>query len=105
MARFYQISLRTIFEATFVIAVVLAFAYWRNLPAPDLSGRYQMVLGDQGRAVFLDTKTGKAWRGTIAPRTHWYPIDTPVEVDIPQAAPATMPAIAKKAPVAPIQME
>jgi hypothetical protein len=102
MPRFYQISLRTILEVTFVIGVVLAFVYWRNLPVPDSSGRYQMTVGDQGRAVFLDTKTGKAWRGTTAPGTRWYPIDTPVD-HVPPSTPAALPTMAKTTPVAPPQ--
>src|SRR4051812_8139252 len=102
--RFYQISLRAMLEVIFVIALALAFVYWRNLPAPDGPGPYQMGLGDQGRAVFLDTKTGRAWRGTIAPRMQWYPIDTPVD-DVPPSTPPALPTVAKKTPVVPPQVE
>ena len=60
--RLYQISLRTILEAVFVVAVVLAFFYWRNVPRMP-AGRYHVQMTDDGGLIYLDTATGEAWIG------------------------------------------
>ncbi len=77
--RFYQISLRTILELVFVAAVVLAFFDWRNVPH-NQPGRYQMLSAgrEQVHVIFLDTSTGKAWRGN-AYGSNWQPIPTPAD--------------------------
>jgi len=76
MARFYQISLRTVLEIVFVAAVVFAFVYWRNLPPPAETGRYQLESIEQGTVLYIDTKTGEVWRGN-AMGTNWRQIRTP----------------------------
>ena len=76
MARFYQISLRTILEIVFFAAVVFAFFYWRNLPRPAETGRYQIEATEKGYIIYLDTATGEMWRGTTT-GARWTPIDTP----------------------------
>jgi len=67
MPRFYQISLRTILEAIFVVAVVLAFLYWRNVPR-DSPGRYQTEYTANGGILFTDTATGEMWLGAKSDR-------------------------------------
>lgn len=74
--RFYQISLRTILEIVFVVSVVLAFFYWRSVPH-DNAGRYQLIQPATGPTLFIDTKTGKAWRGWIGDG-NWNEVPTPV---------------------------
>lgn len=88
MARVYQVSLRTLLELVFVAAVAFAFIYWRNQPSPEPSGRYQFISTQSGeqRGVFLDTKTGKAWRGWLG-RRQWQQIATPVDDAAPVPAP------------------
>ena len=68
MPRIYQLSqLRTILEVIFVVAVVLAFFYWRNVPriAP---ARYQTQLTNDRGILFTDTATGEMWFGTVSNR-------------------------------------
>jgi hypothetical protein len=79
MPRFYQVSLRTILELVFVAAVLFAFIYWRNVPR-NPPGRFQMLSAgrEQVQIIFLDTSTGKAWRGNAFGQ-YWEPIDTPAE--------------------------
>jgi hypothetical protein len=68
-SRFYQISLRTLFEATFVVAVILGFLYWRSrptdkpLPRPPGPGRYQLHVdsNDIERQYLFDSHTGRTW--------------------------------------------
>jgi len=74
--RFYQISLRTILELVVVVSVVLAFIYWRNVPRPAETGRYQIEAVEHGIVLYLDTKTGEVWRGN-ATGANWRQIDTP----------------------------
>jgi len=76
--RFAQLSLRTIFEAVFVVAVVLAFFYWRTVPHVA-AGRYQVQPLSGERALFIDTATGKMWRGTPARSGNWTPVKSPVD--------------------------
>jgi hypothetical protein len=76
MARFYQISLRTILEIVFVAAVVFAFVYWRNLPRPAETGRYQIEAMEKGNLIYLDTKTGEMWSGNTT-GARWREINTP----------------------------
>ncbi|HEY2415507.1 MAG TPA: hypothetical protein VGI40_24910 [Pirellulaceae bacterium] len=75
--RFYQISLRTILEAVFVLAVLLAFIYWRNVPRRDL-GRYQVISADAQRLIFIDTSTGKMWQ-RVFDGSEWRPLPTPTD--------------------------
>jgi hypothetical protein len=100
--RLYQVSLRTVFELVFVVAVVLAFIYWRAQPVPESSGRYQLTTTATGeRGVFFDTKTGKAWRGWLG-SNNWQSIPTPVDNSpavVPGPGPSRMPT-AKKSPTA-----
>jgi hypothetical protein len=101
MARYYQVSLRTMLEVFFVIAVALAFVYWRNQPSPEPSGRYQFITtnpGDGQRGLFLDTKTGKAWRGWLN-NGPWEQVTTPVDNLAAAAAPPS--AAAKSSAAAP----
>jgi hypothetical protein len=74
--RFYQISLRTILEVVFVVSVVLAFFYWRNVPHPAETGRYQIQSIENGMVLYIDTKTGEVWRGN-ATGMNWRQINTP----------------------------
>jgi len=106
MPRFYQISLRTIFELMFVVAVVLAFIYWRNQPPRDPSGRYQFISTASGeqRGVFIDTQTGKAWRGWLG-RTQWDSIPTPADPFTVPTPPPTPATVAKKVIVIPAKKE
>jgi len=68
--RIFQISLRTIFELTFVVAVVLAFVYWRAVPRaaaePEVPppGRYELLLirEDPETMLIFDTATGECRR-------------------------------------------
>ena len=71
-----QISLRTIFELIFVVAVVLAFLYWRTIPHGQ-AGRYQVIHLGGIDLLFIDTQTGKAWRGM--PGGHWVPAGMPLD--------------------------
>jgi hypothetical protein len=63
--RFFQISLRTIFEVTFVVAVVSAFLYWRSRPTGETTGtgRFQLHVdaNDVDRQYLFDTQTGPTW--------------------------------------------
>src|SRR5438132_5486775 len=90
MARIYQVSLRTVLELVFVAAVAFAFIYWRNQPSSEPASRYQFISTGRGeqRGVFLDTKTGKAWRGWLGSRRQWDQIDTPFDDATPAGTPA-----------------
>jgi hypothetical protein len=107
MARAYQLSLRTLLELVFVAAVVLAFFYWRNQPSSEPAGRYQFIStsGGEQRGVFLDTKTGKAWRGWLGSRRQWDQIATPFDDATPKPAltpiPATAATVAPATPTTP----
>jgi hypothetical protein len=61
--RIFQVSLRTIFEITFVVAVVLAFLYWRSQPRSAMKGRYELHINpeDRGGQVLFDSQTGRTW--------------------------------------------
>jgi hypothetical protein len=75
--RFYQISLRTILEIVFVVAVFLAFIYWRNVPhaAP---ARYQVEVLPHGGLVFIDMATGEMWLCPMSSsKANWSPLDRP----------------------------
>jgi len=99
MPRLYQVSLRTVFELMFVVAVVLAFVYWRNQASPDQSGRYQItVTGQYGdRAIFLDTKTGKAWEGRPS-SGRWESVSTPADPFTPPPSPRIGKAVVPSPP-------
>lgn len=71
----YQVSLRTVLELLFVIAVVLSFFYWRNMPR-DATGRFQIQAVEKGEVLYIDTKTGRAWRGWSNGQ-NWREIRTP----------------------------
>jgi hypothetical protein len=75
--RFYQISLRTIFELVFLAAVVFAFLYWRNVPRREL-GRYQIEAIEHGQVLYIDTATGKVWRGNPTGAV-WREVPTPAD--------------------------
>jgi hypothetical protein len=100
MARYYQVSLRTVFELVFVVAVILAFLYWRSQPPPEPSGRYQLTVIGTERGVFLDTKTGKAWRGWFS-SGRWDRISTPVD-NSPTSGATAIPSAVKTVPPRPI---
>ena len=63
--RFFQISLRTILEVTFVVAVVLAFLYWRSQPSGATIGpgrfRLHVDAKDVDRQYLFDTQSGRTW--------------------------------------------
>ena len=65
--RLYQTSLRTILEIVFVVAVVLAFFYWRNVTR-GTPGRYQTEYTESGGILFTDTATGEMWIGATGDR-------------------------------------
>jgi len=73
--RFYQVSLRTLLELVFVAAIVLGFFYWRNVPR-DQPGRFQIEAVENGQILFIDTATGKVWRGSAFGQ-NWQSISTP----------------------------
>jgi hypothetical protein len=73
--RFYQVSLRTILELLFVVAVALAFFYWRNVPR-ETPGRFQIQVGEKSEVLYLDTATGRVWRGWTHGR-NWQEVRTP----------------------------
>ena len=68
MNRLFQVSLRTIFEITFVVAVFLAFVYWRGQPREAPPGRYHLIVDIENAnnlhhiQFLLDTQTGRTWR-------------------------------------------
>lgn len=75
-----QFGIRTLLELTFVVAVVLAFVYWRN-PAPppsEATGRYQLHIDptEFDRRLVFDTQTGEAW-GCDPSSIKWYKIQPP----------------------------
>jgi hypothetical protein len=72
---FYQVSLRTILELVFVVAVIFAFLYWRNVPRPE-PGRYQVDAIDHGMVLYVDTATGEIWRGSAFGQS-WQQVPTP----------------------------
>jgi hypothetical protein len=75
--RFYQISLRTILEAVFVVAVVLGFIYWRNMPSAA-AARYQVEVLPHGGLVFIDMAIGEMWLCPMnSSKFNWTPIDRP----------------------------
>ena len=63
-----QFGIRTLLEITFVVAVVLAFLYWRKPVQPNQPnrsmGRYQLHVDptEFDRQIIFDTQTGEAWR-------------------------------------------
>jgi hypothetical protein len=67
--------LRTILELFFVIAVVFAFFYWRNVPQ-DASGRFQLQSIEKGEVLYIDTQSGRVWRGWSHGQG-WREISTP----------------------------
>jgi hypothetical protein len=75
MNRIFQVSLRTIFEVTFVVAVVLGFVYWRGQPRGASQGRYQLFVDTEKMLtsqVLFDTQTGRTWHRTGAkPWREW----------------------------------
>jgi hypothetical protein len=73
--RLYQVSLRTILELFFVVAVVLAFVYWRNVPRQP-PGRFQIQVGEKSDVLYIDTATDRVWRGWTHGR-NWQEIRTP----------------------------
>lgn len=68
MNRIFQVSLRTIFEITFVVAVVLGFLYWRGQPRSASQGRYQLFVNTTEKQelvrtqLLFDTQTGETWQ-------------------------------------------
>ena len=76
-----QFGIRTLVEITFVVAVGLAFLYWRNRPtAPpnEPPGRYQLHIDptEFDRRLVFDTQTGEAW-GRDPSSIKWYKIQPP----------------------------
>ena len=74
-----QFGIRTLLEITFIVAVVLAFLYWRTPVQPSqAAGRYQLHIDptEFDRQIIFDTSTGEAWRRSPG-GSQWYKVQTP----------------------------